>query len=208
VEVGEQFADGRASEKECQAAFRDADGILGLFLAVANALDEAHVTAELEPYRSVISAAGISPDTAINGADAAVASVRLGGVQRGIKTYYPGAYHTSALALAEVASADSAAAKAVEAAEGAAQCDLLRDILGNPLRPPLTVDPLWLGWNGGTVVELTQGIYDDRAFDCLPILADALEEAGCHDAGILGHCRQPGPHVRGCWVIDALLGKN
>jgi hypothetical protein len=58
------------------------------------------------------------------------------------------------------------------------------------------------------VVKLAQAIYDDRAFDRLPILADALEDAGCHDAGILAHCRGPGPHVKGCWVVDLLLGKT
>jgi hypothetical protein len=55
---------------------------------------------------------------------------------------------------------------------------------------------------------LAQAIYDDRAFDRLPILADALEEAGCDTADILAHCRGPGPHVRGCWVVDLILGKQ
>jgi len=50
-----------------------------------------------------------------------------------------------------------------------------------------------------------KAIYDDRAFDRLPILADALEEAGCEDQDILGHCRSGGEHVRGCWVVDGLL---
>ena len=56
--------------------------------------------------------------------------------------------------------------------------------------------------------KLAQGIYDDRAFDRLPVLADALEEAGCTNAEILAHCREPGPHVRGCWALDLLLGKE
>jgi hypothetical protein len=54
---------------------------------------------------------------------------------------------------------------------------------------------------------LAESIYDDRAFDRLPILADAVEEAGCTDIDILIHCRGPGPHARGCWVVDAILGK-
>ena len=69
------------------------------------------------------------------------------------------------------------------------------------LRPPLAA------WNDGTVPKLAQTIYDDRRFDLLPILAEALEEAGCDHADILTHCRGPGPHVRGCWVVDLLLGK-
>jgi hypothetical protein len=58
------------------------------------------------------------------------------------------------------------------------------------------------------VDRLASHIYDSRAFDRLPILADALEEAGCKDAEILAHCRGPGPHVRGCWVVDLVLGKE
>jgi hypothetical protein len=58
------------------------------------------------------------------------------------------------------------------------------------------------------VVRLAQSIYDDRAFDRLPVLADALEEPGCTNAEILAHCRLPGEHVRGCWVVDLLLGKE
>ena len=55
---------------------------------------------------------------------------------------------------------------------------------------------------------MAQSIYDARAFDRLPLLADALEDAGCADADILSHCRTPGEHVRGCWVVDLLLGKS
>lgn len=84
---------------------------------------------------------------------------------------------------------------------------ILHEIFGNPFRP-VGVDPSWLGWNSGTVLSLAQGIYEDRAFDRLPVLADALEDAGCHNAEILGHCRQPGEHVRGCWVVDLLLDKK
>jgi hypothetical protein len=89
----------------------------------------------------------------------------------------------------------------------ATQCNLLRDVTGNPFRPT-SVIPTWLVWNDGTVVNLALGIYDDRDFDHLPILGDALEDAGCDNADILAHCRSAGEHVRGCWVIDLLLGKE
>ena len=92
-------------------------------------------------------------------------------------------------------------------AEGAAQCVLLWDIFGNPFRP-VVINPSWLAWNDEMVVKLAQAIYDERAFDRLPILADALEEAGCTSEDILGHLRGPGPHVRGCWVVDLCLGKS
>jgi hypothetical protein len=86
-------------------------------------------------------------------------------------------------------------------------CKVLRELVGNPFRP-VSVDPSWLVWHDGTILKVTQGIYDDRAFDRLPILADALEDAGCDNADVLAHCRGPGPHVRGCWVVDLLLGKE
>jgi hypothetical protein len=79
----------------------------------------------------------------------------------------------------------------------------IREVV-NPFRP-ITIAPSWLT---STATALAEAIYTDRAFDRLPILADALEEAGCTDAEILAHCRAPGPHMRGCWVIDLLLGKE
>lgn len=88
--------------------------------------------------------------------------------------------------------------------EQAHQADLLREIFGNPLRP-ITLNPAWLT---PKVVALARAIYDDRAFDRIPVLADTLEEAGCHNADILAHCRGPGPHVRGCSALDLLLGKE
>ena len=84
------------------------------------------------------------------------------------------------------------------------QATLVREILGNPFRP-VTLNPAWRTSN---VTALAHAIYDDRAFDRLPILADALEDAGCDNADILNHCRQPGEHVRGCWVVDLVLGKE
>jgi hypothetical protein len=80
---------------------------------------------------------------------------------------------------------------------------LLRDIFGNPFRP-VALDP---SWRTQAVVLMAMGIYDDRRFDDLPILADALEEAGCTSREVLEHCRSPGPHVRGCWPLDLILGR-
>jgi hypothetical protein len=91
--------------------------------------------------------------------------------------------------------------------ERAARCAFLRDLFGNPFRP-VTVDPYWLAWNDGTVRRLARTIYDKRRFEDLPVLADALEDAGCTDTYVLNHCRAPGEHVRGCWVVDLLLGKS
>jgi hypothetical protein len=86
------------------------------------------------------------------------------------------------------------------------QADLLRDVVRGPFRP-VRFRAAWKTWNEGVVSRIAQTIYHDRAFDLLPILADALEEAGCGEAEILNHCRYPGCHVRGCWVLDLVLGK-
>jgi len=80
---------------------------------------------------------------------------------------------------------------------------LFRDIFGNPFRP-VTFDPRW---RTSDVVDLARGIYEDKAFERMPILADALMDAGCEDEQIIGHCRGDGPHVRGCWVVDLILDK-
>ncbi len=106
------------------------------------------------------------------------------------------------------------AERAARAAEGVANrkeltcnSDILRCIIGNPFRP-VEIAPPVLAWNDATVPKIAHAIYGERAFDRLPIIADALEEANCGDADILNHCRQPGDHARGCWVIDLLLGRT
>ncbi len=92
---------------------------------------------------------------------------------------------------------------------GARLGGLLRCLAGPLLFRPLPpVNAAWLAWDGGTVARLARAVYDERAFDRLPILADALEEAGCAEAELLGHLRGPGPHARGCWAVDLLLGKK
>ena len=80
---------------------------------------------------------------------------------------------------------------------------LLRDIFGNPFRPVTFAD----SWRSESAISLARTAYDTRDFTLLPILADALEEAGCDSPDVLAHCREPGPHVRGCWVVDLVLGK-
>jgi hypothetical protein len=100
--------------------------------------------------------------------------------------------------------------------DNAAMSDVLRCIFGNPFRP-VALDPAWLTWHAGagTVPALAQSAYEDRQLPSghldphrLAVLADALEDAGCDDVRLLGHLRSSGPHVRGCWVVDMLLGKG
>ena len=90
----------------------------------------------------------------------------------------------------------------------AMQAILFRCILGNPFHPVSAIFPAVLAWHDRTAPRIAQSIYDDRAFDRLPILHDALLDAGCDDEAILSHCRSEGPHVRGCWVLDLILAKD
>jgi hypothetical protein len=90
------------------------------------------------------------------------------------------------------------------------QAALLRDIFGNPFRP-VSIHPAWIS---PTVTTLATAAYEERALPAgeldparLSVLADALEEAGA-DASLLAHLRGPGPHVRGCWVVDLLTGRE
>jgi len=84
------------------------------------------------------------------------------------------------------------------------QCDVIRDVVGNPFQP-CAVDPRWVAWNNGTVRGLARTIDADQDFSVLPVLADALEEAGCAERAMLDHCRSGGEHFRGCWVVELLL---
>jgi hypothetical protein len=91
--------------------------------------------------------------------------------------------------------------------EEAAHAAFVREVFGNPFQRP-RIDKTWLRWNDSTVPKIAMGIYEERAFDRMPILADALLDAGCDNEEVLAHCRSDGPHVRGCWVIDLILGKG
>jgi hypothetical protein len=98
--------------------------------------------------------------------------------------------------------------------ERAYQCDVLRDIAGDPFRPPPPLAPAVLAWGGELVVRLAQAAYEDRVLPSgdldparLAVLADALEDAGCTEAELLGHLRGRGPHVPGCWAVDSISGR-
>jgi hypothetical protein len=100
----------------------------------------------------------------------------------------------------------TAARPRVEAAFRAL-ADLVREVLGNPFRPS-KVDPAWPEWNHGAVRHIAEQIEATANFADLPILADALEEAGCTDEHLLRHCREDRVHVPGCWALDAILGRG
>jgi hypothetical protein len=101
-----------------------------------------------------------------------------------------------------------AAPSSPRAMERTSQAALLRCLLGPlPFHLPL-LEASWLFSSDRIAVKLARTIYSERAFHLLPILADALEDGGCADELILTHCRGPGPHARGCWLVDCLLGKE
>lgn len=91
------------------------------------------------------------------------------------------------------------------AVEYARHASLVRDIFGPLPFRRATIDPAWLS---PSVTQLAQTIYEERAFHHLPIFADLLQESGCTDADILNHCRQSSEHVRGCWCLDLIIGKE
>lgn len=188
VEVGERYADGHAGTKELREASEEAfcrrDDLEGDRLAEARAI--------------VAAFAVVDPDER----DSALPAFKTASK---VEQTSDDLIHLAELGLPSERGGDEAASDRQRAAERerAAQCHVLRDIFGNPFRPA-SIDPAWLSSN---VVALARTIYEERAFDRMPELADALEAAGCHAVDILDHCRQAEPHVRGCWVVDAILGK-
>lgn len=196
VQVAERYADGTATEEERQAAW-----------------SSAYVLAETQRLEGVDDSWEASDEAAAFAVSAAIGAVALFPAdevaQRAdVATSVDGGW----LPAGRRAWADVGMTSCSD--EQIAQTALLRDIIGNPFRP-ITLSPAVLVWNDAAVVRLAQATYEERHLPegtldngRLAILADALEEAGCQNADILGHCRSGGDHVRGCWVIDALLGKS
>jgi hypothetical protein len=121
------------------------------------------------------------------------------------RNYYKLAAVSSACTVAEMAALKKWREGEPAGAEEAAQVALVRDLFANPFRP-VTFDPAWLT---PSVRSLAESMYRQRDFDLMPLLGGALEQAGCTNEDILNHCRDPKQvHVRGCWVVDLLLGKE
>jgi hypothetical protein len=182
VEVQERYADGAATPAELTAA------------------QSAALRADADAD------AGFDPDDARPSAAAAAKEAAFGpGTPRDVEA---GA-HDAAHFAAEAAGLDrrdelGGAWRVGKADEQKAQADLIRDIFGNPFRP-VSLNP---AWRTSTTVALVAQMYESRDFSAMPILADALQDAGCDSDDILDHCRGDGPHVRGCWVVDLVLGKE
>jgi hypothetical protein len=186
IEVMERFADGFASEAERQQAGDDS-------LIAQQELEDTVGISKLTYAADAAAMAfeegvDLRAERAMLNAFDAVAET----TQEGEATYY---LEDGVMGQAEVAY----------------QCDLLRDIFGDPF-PTISLSTAWLT---PTVHNLAAAAYEERALPSgeldparLAVLADALEEAGCDNADMLTHLRSPGPHVRGCWVVDLLLAKE
>jgi hypothetical protein len=192
VDVAERFGDGLATAEELNAVHADADG-------VAEWGDEGGSPGPLWYAGWFTNLEAGARDQAAN----------------------PDAPSVLAMAIA-MADAQSAAelclpwatALGLESEVIAVSLHLLRDIF-KPFRPAPTLEPAWLAWNNGIVRRLAEAAYQERSLPAgildvarLGVLADALEEAGCTHAELLGHLRSPGPHVRGCFAVDLLLARH
>jgi hypothetical protein len=197
VEVAEQFADGLATSQDMAGAAKKARELAGL-------IGSAYFQLYQERYLSSDEASEEEGNGQENQPERERVEWREGAA---VQSASWAVWHKMTVFQATRGLRAAQQASPEPTREGAHQSTIIHDIFGNPFRP-IALAPSWLAWSDGTVGKLAQGIYDERAFDRLPVLADALEEAGCADADVLSHCRGPGPHVRGCWVVDLILGKQ
>jgi hypothetical protein len=179
VEVAERFADGSGNKQALQIAKQEAEAAIESLLSL--------------PFRPVMQAAAAGTVAVVN-IEATEAARLACGWARNVSL---------ALAYEEMPVDLSGTKEKVFVDWGVEAAALYRCIFGNPFRP-LT---LYSSWLTPAVKALAQATYDDLALERLPSLVDELAKAGCANEEILGHCRGPGPHVRGCWVVDLVLGK-
>ncbi len=209
-----EFLGDRASERKrrlfaCACARRalrlQANDLLEEALAIAEQLADGTIPAEARDraLQAVRTARSMQPDDELNRTISAA-------VQHALDAPAAEAVSNASECAIRAAIADmrrrrpGSVARVSYTPEHAAQAALLRCLVGNP-HHPVRLGPEVLAWNDGTVVKMARAIAEARSFEQLPILADALEEAGCSDAAVLGHCRHGGEHVPGCWVVDLVL---
>jgi hypothetical protein len=179
LDVSTRYADGQATAEELAAAFRSSNGL---------AVGQCYQRSTERDYRRWAEATAVANATAVTSENYSMEGHAKDAVWMIVRAAHrnPERY----------------------------LCRLLRDVFGN-LFHPISPAPAVLAWNDDTVVRLAQAAYEERKLPegtldngRLAVLADALEEAGCTDADVLAHLRGPGIHVRGCWVVDLLLGKE
>ena len=194
LDVAERHADGEASDAELRAAMKALYAESDMSGSAAGEFDRAIRCAVARRASGRVCARLVPEPVARAVADAA----ELGRSRAWRLRVVP--YKTAAELVPPESVRD-----ATFAAHRRLQAAIARDILPSPATPPAAAFAPWLG---PTVVGVAEAIYRNRSYADLPILADALEEAGCDDATVLGHCRGPGRHWRGCWVLDALTGRG
>jgi hypothetical protein len=182
VEVAERLADGQASPEERDAAVRVAEKVV-----------RDRVLAGWGAASGMATFTGVRARGLRQAADQVVSA--LSGIR--VSLAFPSDYSPEL----------AARWRARRREERARLCELVRDVFGDPFRPVMA-PPEWVEGNGGLVREVAHAIYQEHRFAELPVLADALEEAGCDNSDLLAHCRGPGPHARGCWAVDLVLGKS
>jgi hypothetical protein len=221
LDVAERFAEGLAHPHELQEAYRAAQEVAAplspeeggnvLFLpgdgSSRGLLLGGQVLSSSRSAWEVLAGSGLEGG--------------LGSLSLGVPQEAPPAYW-AARAAAEAAHPDAAACALLSSlavrraldspsspfsGEARAQLALVEELVGTILCER-TVEPAWLAWQQGTVGMLAREIGEARRFEDLPVLADALEDAGCTDGSLLAHLRGPGPHVPGCWGLDAVLAKS
>jgi len=217
VVVMERYADGLATQQELTEAAKaamqvqtsgppaDVSQTVGMSLfapqthAAAGVAELAGLSAERLDLPAICASALVASQVANRAAWMAAGEVYGGKGVAGPALF---------VALTALAKAGAAA----EWAEEEAQCGLLRDIFGPHPDQPLKIDPSWLT---PTVISLATAAYEGRHMPSgllensrFAVLADGLEEAGCDEAGLLGHLRGPGVHCRGCWAVDVVLGRR
>jgi hypothetical protein len=199
VEVSELYADGRVTRGRLDRAWQRADDTSqGIRWSGGGDVDQ-------NPAQAVL---GLGADLDV-GFAVEMAAATFGAVARG--EAYQRIWQTPGKQNRDRWAEDDAIRLAATAAEGGVQAALLRDLFGNPCRP-VTLSP---AWRTPEVLALAQAAYDNRTLPAgtleparLSVLADALVDAGCDNGDLLGHLRGQGPHVRGCWAVDLLLGKS
>jgi hypothetical protein len=198
IELAERAADGRADWHAAWAALSLPSGDI----SAPDFAPRGTLEATLEAFSAVVREEAVEGDAFPWVNSAAVDA--LYATARGITIH---AYARAREEKTEVVGDREVLERTHETAERKRQAAYVRDIFGNPFQSA-RIDPTWLTWHDGLPVSMARRMYDGRDFTDMPVLADALEEAGCQDQDILGHCRSGGKHVRGCWVIDLLLGKS
>jgi hypothetical protein len=200
VEVAELFADGAAGEEELRAAYRAAWEV---FQQLDAGVQDAEADGVADSGRDRSTAAEAAAQVVMRRSGPPLKSHLF---PAGITASRAAGYSVRPVWEQDVQGRHRRTAAFVERekAEQHWQASILRDIFGNPFRP-VSFSP---DWRTSTAVALAQQMYDSRDYSAMPILADALQDAGCDNADVLDHCRGPGPHVRGCWVVDLVLGKE